>query len=1326
MTTIRQSGGIPVLLMGSRVVVAVAACGVLAVGALALIDRWWNVPPALPGLATMEVNTAVGLVLAALALWCLRVEAAPIGTIRLGRVCAVGVMALGVLTLAEYPLDTDFGIGNGLFQHSVSAGSAGSTGRMSSATASAFAFLGAALLLLDRRAPGGLWCAHISILPVLIVAFIALSAHLYGRMALYRVFPFSSIALHTALCFAALCLGVLSARPERGIMGLLVGDSLGGFLARRWLPGALVSIPTLFWLRLKGEEAGYFGNEFGIALMALVVILLLVGVMWWSAVQLNLEESVRRQAEADRHVSDTRFEATFEQAAIGIALVAIDGRLLRVNRKLAAIVGFMPEELLVMSFQEMTHPDDLDRDLSQVRRMLAHEIDTYSMEKRYRRKDGGLVWVNLTVALAHTPQGEPDYFISMVEDIDARKQAQAEVSANKEKFAAALASMADAVLITDAEGRFIDFNDAFVSIHRFGSKDECARSLAEYPDFLEMYSWDGKLLPLEQWPVSRALRGESASNAEFTLRRTDRGETWMGSYSFAPIRNQVGDIVGAVVAGRDITERKVAEASVRESEQRLCLALNAAKAGIWEWDLHSQRTIWSDEIFRLYGLQPGSCEPSYATWLNTIYPEDREVALAAISMVGQAVELNLEWRVGDPAGAARWLMLRGKPELDEEGRPARYRGIVMDISERKRVEAELEQYRNHLEELVVHRTSELAIAKTQAEAANQAKTAFLANMSHEIRTPMNAIIGLTHLLQRAGPTPEQVDRLNKIGAAGHHLLSVINDILDISKIEAGRVELENTDFHLASIFDNIRSFIGEQARSKGLTIEIDLGSVPVWLRGDSTRLRQALLNYAGNALKFTAQGVIVLRAILLEDNGDDVLVRFEVQDTGIGIAADKLPCLFQAFEQADVSTSRKYGGTGLGLAITRRLAKLMGGEADALSTPGSGSLFWLTARLGRGRGVMPSPVLEKETDVEKTLRLCCAGARLLLVEDVDINREVALELLHSVGLSADAVENGVEAVAQAKAQNYDLVLMDMQMPEMDGAEAARTMRLLPGWETTPILAMTANAFDDDWRACERAGMNDFITKPVNPKVFFATLLKWLRQSTEVAAPPQRDAAPAAAVAVKPGAPDAAAVVLSDLPGIDTAIGLVYTQGKIPFYVRLLKKFRDRYRAGFVDEFRALREANQWPTAIRMAHTVRGSSQAIGATHLGWLAGELERAAIGHEIDRVVAIEGEIDREFALVMSGLMRLEQSEEQAATAAAMVDSNVRREMLDRFVKLLKERDTAAVALVDEFDRAMKDVGVDESLLADIRRAVTCYDFGRALQQLGACLDVLKGCVK
>lgn len=430
------------------------------------------------------------------------------------------------------------------------------------------------------------------------------------------------------------------------------------------------------------------------------------------------------------------------------------------------------------------------------------------------------------------------------------------------------------------------------------------------------------------------------------------------------------------------------------------------------------------------------------------------------------------------------------PVNSPDGNVTHYVSVNEDFSGKKQFSMELNDYRHNLETLVEERTAQLAEARQRAEAANLAKSAFLANMSHEIRTPMNAIVGLTHLLQRSEPTAEQKDKLTKIDASAAHLLSVINDVLDISKIEAEKLVLEQSDFYLNSLFDHVQEMLRGQVGAKDLCFKVEQDDVPSWLRGDLTRLRQALLNLASNAVKFTEKGTIYLRAKTLADLGDEVLIRFEVQDPGIGIEPDMLFRLFDAFEQADVSTTRVHGGTGLGLAITGHLAQLMDGEVGADSELGQGSTFWFSALLGRGQS---KPVSNLAAPAK--LGSHHAGSRILLVEDNLINREVSLAILGRSELVVDFAENGKQAVDMVRTNAYDLVLMDIQMPEMDGRDATRQIRNMEGSTASskdlPILAMTANVFAEDKQACLQVGMNDFITKPVDPANLFSMIAKWL-------------------------------------------------------------------------------------------------------------------------------------------------------------------------------------------------------------------------------------------
>ena len=437
------------------------------------------------------------------------------------------------------------------------------------------------------------------------------------------------------------------------------------------------------------------------------------------------------------------------------------------------------------------------------------------------------------------------------------------------------------------------------------------------------------------------------------------------------------------------------------------------------------------------------------------------------------------------------------PVRDNSGKITHYVATKEDITERRRTEAELQTHRAHLELLVAQRTAELAVAKEKADSANRAKSEFLANMSHEIRTPMNAIIGLGYLLENTPLQEDQRDKLSKISYAAQHLLKIINDILDLSKIEAGKLQIEHHPFSPGDVLQSVGQLIRSQASTKGLRIEIDHGNLPNSLNGDSTRLRQVLLNFAGNAVKFTEHGSIRISSEKLSAEGAEILCRFSVEDTGIGIDPAETDRLFNAFEQLDGSTTRHFGGTGLGLAIARQLAGLMGGEVGVESTPGFGSHFWITARLGFAEdGSVPIRVaLETST---RTLK-----GRILLVEDEPINREIAEELLNSAGLYVMAAENGQVAVDCFKAANFDLVLMDIQMPILDGIGATRAIRKLPNGAKTPILALTANVFAADQKICLDAGMTDFLAKPVDPEALFAMLGKYLPAS---ATPP--DVAPA--------------------------------------------------------------------------------------------------------------------------------------------------------------------------------------------------------------------------
>jgi len=534
---------------------------------------------------------------------------------------------------------------------------------------------------------------------------------------------------------------------------------------------------------------------------------------------------------------------------------------------------------------------------------------------------------------------------------------------------------------------------------------------------------------------------------------------------------------------------------VDASRADLDRAQAVGRVGSWVCHIDEGRVELSDETCRQLGLPVGTAG-SYQGYLSRVHPDDRagveEVWRAALA--GAPMEHEHRLLIGD---RLRWVRQIAELRRAADGRPQDLVGVLQDVTERKEFEQRLRDHQAHLEAEVAARTHELAHARDAAEAASLAKSEFLANISHEVRTPMNAIVGLSYLLRRAA-SPEQAERLVKIDAASQRLLSVINDILDVSRTEAGELLPEQADFSLASVLEQIRALLAEPARAKGIALEFDAAGVPDRLRGDAMRLRQALFNYVSNAVKFTPSGRVDVRVLLIGEGSDGVHLRFEVEDTGIGIAVDQLRGLFRPFAQVDGSATRRYGGAGLGLVITRRLAELMGGEVGADSTPNVGSCFWFTARLQRGREAMPAdqPVARPVSDSGAALPGRHAGGRVLVVEDNAINREVVVELLAAVDLPCDVAGDGLEALDKARGTRYDLILMDLQMPRMDGLEATRAIRALPGHAHTPIVALTANAYSEDRRNSIAAGMNDFVAKPVSPEQLYAVVDKWLPGSRD--------------------------------------------------------------------------------------------------------------------------------------------------------------------------------------------------------------------------------------
>jgi two-component system sensor histidine kinase/response regulator len=621
---------------------------------------------------------------------------------------------------------------------------------------------------------------------------------------------------------------------------------------------------------------------------------------------------------------------------------------------------------------------------------------------------------------------------------------------------------------------------------------------------------------------------------------------------------------------------------------------------------------------------------------------------------------------------------------------------------------------------------QMAQARQLAEDAARTKADFLANMSHEIRTPMNAIIGMTHLVLQTELNDRQKDYLQKIHRSSKHLLGIINDVLDFSKMDAGKLSLERITFDLPVLITDLTSVLEAKTAEKGLQLKIHIDeSLPEQFKGDPLRLQQILLNFANNAVKFTQQGEIEIRVDGYKASAGKRGLQFSVRDTGIGLSPDQQRRLFRSFEQADGSTTRKYGGSGLGLAISRRLAEMMGGEVGVNSQEGKGSTFWFKVELdpvparasdgrmdtrGAAEHGRQKPAAPGFVELKRQLQ----GAHILLVEDNPLNQEVAAELLKQVGVSVDVAANGAEALQQLEQRSYDLVLMDMQMPVMDGLTATRRIRRQPQWRDLPILAMTASALAADRKACFEAGMNDFLAKPIEPKKLWAELARWINMRAS-----DEGGDEVVAAATEP-----VSQALPSVPGLDTETGLKLALGDPQLYRQLLHSFVRSHRE-FKEQIDQATEEGDLDRLVRLAHTLKGSAAQVGATELSNASRHYEQALQQAKTDAlpIPALPDALQVELAQLLQNLAVLfdqsldgPQQNRAASKAVNREWTEQERELYHRLQSLLATDDFNASRLLADESRAFQSLL--GSQYGKILAAVQAFDFeqaGNLLQAAG-----------
>lgn len=886
---------------------------------------------------------------------------------------------------------------------------------------------------------------------------------------------------------------------------------------------------------------------------------------------------------AERMALQERFRHVIEFFPTAMIIVDENGRVDLVNQEAERIFGYSREEMTGQSIDILLSQNDRASH-SKHRQIYLRTPSQRPMglgrELFGLRKDGSVFSLEVALGPIAFPEGKK--IVAAITDITERKEIESALSDNEERMRLMFDSLRDhAVIMVDPDGKIVSWNAGAERLLGYSKDEILGRNF-------EMFFAPQDVAAGEPRRELQLAAEHGYSESERPRVRRD-GSRFTASVTLNAVRDASGALRGFVKVTRDISLRKRFETQLIESNERFAVAAEAADLGFWDFDPQAKVVRWDENMFRLRGIAQETGN-AYDRRFEFIHPDDLPNVEAKLADAAAGLSrFETEFRILRPSdGSMRHIRSAANLRDSANGLGPRLFGVSIDVTDLKQTQLELER------------------ARDAAEAASRAKSEFLATVSHEIRTPMNGVIGMNALLLESELDERQRKMAGAIRDSANSLLSIIDDILDFSKLEAGKVGIEDSDFDLKRVVDQAVELFAPRAAEKGLQLSADTTAISrPGLRGDAARLRQIMLNLLSNAIKFTESGSVALKISTSDEATDRTRIRFEVTDTGTGIDPKVRDRLFEPFEQADSSIRRRFGGTGLGLSISKRLVELMGGQIGVNERQEGGSVFWFEAMAGHARKAAMAKPDETPTSHRKRQTSERRG-RILLAEDNPVNVDLARMILEGVGHIVDVAKDGAHAIDVWGREHYDVVLMDVQMPVVDGLAATREIRLRgPEGARVPIIAMTANAMREDRQRCFDAGMNDYLAKPFTPTTLIAKVGSWIDRSS-----PPLDPAP-------PVEPDPVA----ERPVLDSS--------------------------AFDDLRASLTEATFWPLLRRFIDDLGERTLTIMQLRSN---GEIE--AIGREVHKLIMGSGVFGAAQVLALARLLQDACRSGDAARALPLVD--------------------------------------------------------------------------